>query len=178
MKATFSVWWVCILAAGSTEARTGVPGAAGTLLPNPPAGITLWWALSSATKIRPEQSAPTEKGPAILLHCARNEREAAQLVLRPTRPLEDFRIECGNLTGPNGAELASSHIEILQVRYLDITQPTDRTSKKGLWPDPLLPTSGRLNLQPDFNHALKCIPAYSQLPEILESRKGVWAWEF
>jgi hypothetical protein len=98
MKATFSNWWVCILVAGSTQAQTRVPGAVGTLLPDQPAGITLWWALSSATKIRPDQPAPTEKGGAILLNCARNEREAAQLVLRSARQLKDFRIECGDLT--------------------------------------------------------------------------------
>ncbi len=88
-----------------------------------------------------------------MIHCARNEREAAQLVIRPTKPLDDFRIACSALAGTNGAELAASQIEILHVMYLDVAQATDRASKKGLWPDPLLPIAGALNLKADFNHA-------------------------
>lgn len=153
MNAILSVGLVCLLVAGSGKAQTRVPEAAGTLLPDPPDGIVLWWALSSATKIRPDQPPPSEKGRAILLKCARNEREAAQLVLRSARPLDGFRIECGDLTGPSGVQIPSRHVEVLQVKYLEITQPTDRASTPGLWPDPLLPIRDRLNLQANFNHA-------------------------
>ncbi len=140
---------ITLLISADTRAQT----AAGSLLPYQPAGVTLWWASSSANKIRPDQSPPTEQGSALLLNCARNEREAVQLLLRSTNRVQDFKITWSALTGPNGAEIASSQIEVLQVMYLDISEPTDRVSKEGLWPDPLLPIDGPLELKPDCNHA-------------------------
>lgn len=133
--------------------RGEVPADANLLLPTPVPGVTLWWALSSAAKIRPDQPAPTATGTAIQLNSARNEREAAQLVIRPDRRIEHLRIQCGDLTGPNGATIPANQIDLLLVKYLEITQATDRASQPGLWPDPLLPIAGPLELQPDFNHA-------------------------
>lgn len=136
---------------------SGVPGAAAatsrTLLPNPSPGLTLWWALSSAAKIRPDQPPPTETGVAIEIRCARNEREAAQLVVRSAQPLKNFQLTLSALTGPDGAEISPDRFEILQAMYLDITQPTDRASQAGLWPDPLLPVTGPLDLSAGTNHA-------------------------
>ncbi len=153
MKTTYGIWLACagitLLHLPGTQAQSS----AGTKLPNAPAGVTLWWALSSATKIRPDQPPPTEAGTNVRLSCARNEREAVQLVVRSTKPLEAFQITCSDLVGPNGTPIASSKIEALQVNYLDITQATDRASKPGLCPDPLLPITGPLELKPDFNHA-------------------------
>ncbi len=123
------------------------------LLPAPAPGVTLWWALSSAAKIRPDQPAPTTPDSAIRLNCARNEREAVQLVVRSSRQIEDFHLHGAALVGPNGATIPASQIDLLQVKYLDITQATDRASTPGLWPDPLLPITGPLELKPDFNHA-------------------------
>jgi len=137
----------------SLHAQDAAPAVAGGRLPSPAGGPTLWWALSSAAKIRPDQPPPTGPSETIRLSCARNEREAVQLVLRSPKRLDDFRISCGPLTGPGGAELASSRVELLQVMYLDIAAPTDRASQAGRWPDPLPPVTGRLGLEPDVNHA-------------------------
>jgi len=145
--------WLFGLLLTSLHAHTAALTASGTLLPDQPDSATLWWALSSAAKIRPDQLPPTAGNSAILLSSARNEREAVQLVVRPHRRLGDFRITCGGLSGPGGARIDASRIEVLQVRYLEIAVPTDNASSKGLWPDPLLPISGPLELQPDFNHA-------------------------
>jgi hypothetical protein len=153
MKNTLSNGCLVTFCTIALHAPESTATASGRLLPNPPAGVTYWWAPSSATKIRPDQPPPTEAGSAIELRCARNEREAVQLVIRPAQPLEDFRIACSALAGPGGAEIAAGQIELLQVMYLDVTQATDRASKKGLWPDPLLPVAGPLELKPDFNHA-------------------------
>jgi hypothetical protein len=113
----------------------------------------LWWALSSARKIQPEQNPPQESGTAVLMSGARGEWEAAQLVVRPARALEEFRVECQGLEGPASFNIPPSGIELLQVMYVDITQPSDRSSMKGLCPDPLLPITGPLTLRPDFNQA-------------------------
>ncbi|MEI2722852.1 MAG: hypothetical protein V9H26_04735 [Verrucomicrobiota bacterium] len=143
--------FTCMLA--SVHAEESVPAAPATLLFDQPIGATLWWALSSAAKIRPDQPPPTTKNGTIRLSSARNEREAVQFIVRPSRRLEDCRLTCGDLTGGSGARIAANQIEFLQVHYLEISEPTDRVSKKGLWPDPLLPISGPLELPPDFNHA-------------------------
>ncbi len=126
--------------------------ASGTLLPSPSEGVTLWWALSSARKIQPDQLPPELKGASLQMSCARNEREDAQLVLRCNRHLEDFQITCGPLVGP-GSSIPTTNIEVLQVLYLEVKQATDGSSIKGLCPDPLAPVRAPLELRPDFNHA-------------------------
>lgn len=145
--------WLFALCLASRPAHAAAPAASGSLLADQPANATLWWALSSAAKIRPDQSPPIATNSTLLLSSARNEREAVQLVVRPHLQLEDFRIICGSLTGANGAQIDASQIEVLQVRYLQINEATDRASQKGLWPDPLMPISESLELKPDFNHA-------------------------
>jgi hypothetical protein len=153
MKNPLSAVWLFALCLTSLPAEDSASTIYGGRLPDQPPGIALWWALSCATKIRPDQPPPTAANSTIRLSSAGNEREAVQLVVRAARRLEDFRLTCGALTGPNNAQIASNHVEMFQVRYLEITKPTDRTSEKGFWPDPLLPISGPLELQPDFNHA-------------------------
>lgn len=152
MKSSFHFVTCCV----GALLLSGVPGAAAasrTLLPNSSPGLTLWWALSSAAKIRPDQPPPTETGAAIEIRCARNEREAAQLVVRSAQPLKHFQLTLSALTGPGGAEISPGRFEILQAMYLDVTQPTDRASRAGLWPDPLLPVTGPLDLSAGTNHA-------------------------
>jgi len=153
MKNPLPAGWLFVLCLTSLQTQASASPVSAGLLPSQPSGVTLWWALSSAAKIRPDQPPPTVTNSTIQFSSAGNEREAVQLVVRAANRLEDFRLTCGPLAGPNGAQIARSNIEILQVMYLEITEPTDRASKKGLWPDPLLPISGPLELKPDFNHA-------------------------
>ena len=51
--------------------------------------VGLWWC-SSGWKVGRERRLPEEKGEAILIRAARNEAEAAQLVVRPSVPLKNF----------------------------------------------------------------------------------------
>jgi hypothetical protein len=131
----------------------GDPASSGAAEADSPPALAVGWTISSAAKIRPDQPVPSGRQMPVAIRCARNEREAAQVVLRSREPVRQFRIRCSALTGPNNAVLAERQVEILQVKYLNITQPTDRSAKPGLWPDPLLPVSGPLDLQPDFTHA-------------------------
>jgi len=153
MKITLCTWWFYGLVAFATFAQTGTPSASGVLLPGQSEGVTLWWALSSSAKIQPNQPPPKQTGSAILMSSARNEREAVQLLVRSTNRLEQCRIACSPLKGPDTAQIAADQVEILQVMYVNVTQPSDPSSMKGLCPDPLLPVSGPLELQPNFNHA-------------------------
>ncbi len=98
--------------------------------------VGLWWA-SSGWKISPDKALPEAKGRAIVIRAARNEAEAAQLVVRPTVSLQDFTLRTAALTGPDGATIPAKNVEVLKVRYVNVTVPTDKSSVGGLWPDPL-----------------------------------------
>ena len=107
----------------------------------------LWWA-SSGWKIGRDRALPAATGEAILIAAARNEAEAAQLVVRPSRTLKGLRIAVGPLAGPNRASIAAGSIEVLEVRYVNVTIPTDKTAVAGYWPDPLPPLTGPIDLAP------------------------------
>jgi hypothetical protein len=140
---------VALLAAASADAEV----AAGALLPDQPPDARLWWAWSSAAKIRPDQTPPTRREHAIRIRCARNETDAAQLIIRPTKALAGFVIEPTALLGADGTMIAPEQIEILEVGNVQIVQPTDRAGSTGPWPDPLFPITATLELAANKNHA-------------------------
>jgi len=137
----------------------------GAKLPGSSDAAALWWA-SSGWKVSRDRKVPEATSTAIRLALARNEREAAQLVVRPEASLTGLRLTPGTLTNAQGDVLAAEHVELLQVGYLRITQPTDELGSRGEWPDPLPPIDGPLDLAPGANqpfwvcvHAPKGTPA-------------------
>jgi len=112
--------------------------------------VGLWWA-SSGWKISPDKLPPETKGRTIMIRAARNEAEAAQLVVRPTLPLRGFTIRTEALTGPGGAAIPAENVEVLEVRYVNVTHPTDKSSVAGLWPDPLPPFKEPIELEAGKN---------------------------
>lgn len=154
MKTALLTWCLslCLSVVAALPVQRDTIGASQLLLPSPD-GVTLWWALSSCRKIQPDQAPPGHTTSTVSLACSRNEREAVQLVVRPSKPLEDFQISIGPVEGPSGAVIPPQGIELLQVMYSDVKQPSDRMSLKGLCPDPLLPLRGPVNLKPNFNQA-------------------------
>lgn len=113
--------------------------------------VGLWWA-SSGWKISPDPprhdgGLPETKGRTIVIRAARNEAEAAQLVVRPTIFLRGFTVRTGALTEPGGATIPAKNVEVLKVRYVNVTHPTDKSSVPGLWPDPLPPLKGPAELE-------------------------------
>lgn len=143
--------------------------AAGALLSNPPPGVQLWWAGSSATKIRPDQAPPTRRDDTLRIRCACNETDAAQIILRSATPMAGFGIEATPFTGPDGATLAPAQIEVLQVGQVQIAQPTDGAGASGPWPDPLLPIREPLALAANSNHAF-----WIRIHAPREARPGVY----
>ncbi|MBN2492842.1 MAG: DUF4091 domain-containing protein [Planctomycetes bacterium] len=115
-------------------------------------GAALWWA-SSGWKIDRRRPAPeATSSRALELSAARNETEAVQLVIRAgAAAVEGLRVAAGPLTGPNGAEIPAAAIDVLRVAYVRITDPTDPTSVAGLWPDPLPPLAGPIDVPPGTN---------------------------
>jgi hypothetical protein len=100
--------------------------------------LALWWC-SSAHKVRPADEVPLEKGDAIRISAARNEAEAAQLVIYPHEKISILSVRPATLTGPAGAVIPADNVEILRVRYVTTTIATDKTCQLGEWPDPLPP---------------------------------------
>jgi hypothetical protein len=122
----------------------------GELLPGSNEQVGLWWA-SSGWKISRDRPLPETAGPSVMIRAARNEAEAAQLVVRPTSSLNGLTVRTGVLTGPGGATISAENVAVLKVRYVNVTQATDKSSVPGLWPDPLPPLKGSIDLEPGKN---------------------------
>jgi hypothetical protein len=147
-RACFTVWFLLSL----PNAMAGAPAAgSGERLAGAPPGLQLWWTLSSAAKVRPQTSVPSGEGEAVQLYCARNETEAAQVVVRSDQPLAGVRWSSSTLVGTAGQ--GSIAMELLQAQYLEVRQATDSHSETGPWPDPLTPVRGPIDLAAGMNHA-------------------------
>jgi hypothetical protein len=125
----------------------------GKLLPSSTGKVGLWWA-SSGWKISRDKPLPDAKSSAVMICAAGNEAEAAQLVVRPTIALRGLAVRAGMLTGPGGAIIPAENVEVLRVRYVNVVQPTDKSSVLGLWPDPLPPFKSPIDLEPQKNQPL------------------------
>ena len=117
----------------------------GELLSAGGADPAVWWA-SSGWKVSRTRAPPGRPGEAMVIEAAGNETEAAQLVLRPVRPLQGLRLRPTDLTGPAGAAIPADLIEILRVGYVPVRRPTDAAGEAAWWPDPLLPVDSALDL--------------------------------
>lgn len=122
----------------------------GYTLPGDSDEVKLWWA-SSGWKVSRTRPAPREKAEAMRIQVARNEREAAQFVLRPSHPLQAMRVFPRPLEGANGAVLPAEAVEVLRVGYVPVSQPTDSVGVAGAWPDPLPPLTGAVDLAANEN---------------------------
>ena len=122
----------------------------GKLLPVSSKKIGLWWA-SSGWKISPDKPLPKETSRAITIRMAKNETEAVQLVIRPTFNLKALTIHTSTFAFAGAAVIPRENIEVLKVQYVDVTRPTDKSSTPGLWPDPLPPLKGPIDLKANKN---------------------------
>lgn len=125
----------------------------GEMLPGATEAVGLWWA-SSGWKVSRHRALPAATGEALAIAAARNETEAAQLVLKPVAELKNFTVKANALAGPDGASLPAEAVEVLRVRYVNIQRPTDETGGKGLWPDPLPPLPDAMTLEAGVNQPL------------------------
>lgn len=96
---------------------------------------------STMTKVRPDRPYSGTPARAVSLSLARNESEAAQLVVVPLdRALRDVQVEVSDLKGPRKATLPASAIDVNLVGYVEVKQKSGRSpGEPGLYPDPLLP---------------------------------------
>ncbi|HPO14557.1 MAG TPA: DUF6067 family protein [Candidatus Hydrogenedentes bacterium] len=125
----------------------------GETLPQSSDRVGLWWA-SSGWKISQKRPLPKAHGECLQIKTAKNEMEAAQLVVRPSKPLKGFLAKTEALKGPADAVIPAEDVEVLRVRYVNVTQPTDYTSVAASWPDPLPPFKGAIDLAENMNQPL------------------------
>jgi len=140
----------------------------GELLPGSSEQVGLWWA-SSGWKVGRERGLPSEKGKAMVVRAAKNEVEAAQLIIRPATALKGLTIKAGVLAGPAGATIAAQNIEVLEVRYVNVTRPTDRSAVAGYWPDPLPSMTKPIDLEAGKNQ-----PFWIRVKAPRDARAGVY----
>lgn len=120
-----------------------------SLTPTP--GGDLWWC-EGVYKVPPHRLPPPQEhaataaevrnrrgAGAITIETARREREHVQLVFRPADPVGPIHVGAARLTGPGGKTLPPDAVQIRQVAYVPVREPTDRTGVADEWPDPLPP---------------------------------------
>lgn len=125
----------------------------GAKLPGGNEDVALWW--SDATrKIDRQRPVPSATSEAVQLMAARNEFEAAQIVVRATRALQGLSAAGGALRGPGGAVIDASNVTVLRVRYVPVRVPTDYVGCVGDWPDPLPPLDKPIDVAAGSNQPL------------------------
>jgi hypothetical protein len=125
--------------------------------------VDIWWS-SGTFRIMPDTPRPEGAGDTIFLKMARNEYESAQIVVRSRKPLQNARVEVGDLTGKSGI-IISNESTLRKVEYVFVSKPTDSYGSKGWWPDPLPPVEGAIDLDAGINNTFFITlhtPPYSQ----------------
>ena len=100
----------------------------GAVFDGAPKGFTCW-AQSSGRKVFRGRPAPTAKAASLQIAAARNEEEAAQLVVRPDHVVKGVKVTAEGLDAID--------MEIRRVGYVLVDIPMDRMGSRGLWPDPI-----------------------------------------
>jgi len=140
----------------------------GERLPGSTKKVGLWWAPSGwkTSRVRP---APANQGGAVRIQAAKNEAESAQIVVRPDKGMKGLTATADALKGPAGTVIPADAIDILRVRYVMVTRPTDSTGCVAPWPDPLPPLKGPLDLE-----AMKNQPLWIRVTVPKDAKPGVY----
>ncbi len=109
--------------------------------PDDQPGLGLAVASPMEKVLRDGQSLRAEVTKELRLHAARNEYEAAQVVVvsLSRRDVADCRATVTDLTGPGGARIGKENLRLSVVGYVKTGKPRYETTFVGDWPDPLLP---------------------------------------
>ncbi|MBI4979839.1 MAG: DUF4091 domain-containing protein [Spirochaetes bacterium] len=114
--------------------------------------VAVWWA-QSGWRISEERPAPAARGAALVIRAAKNEADAAQIVIRPAKDLRGLTAVMCDLKGAKGV-ISPEHVDILAVRCVPVEIPTDTVGCAGNWPDPLMPITAPMNIAAGRNQPL------------------------
>ncbi|MGD9495992.1 MAG: glycoside hydrolase domain-containing protein [Armatimonadota bacterium] len=115
--------------------------------------VDLWWC-EGTYKVNRDRPAPTASDPTVRLEAGRGEFEPVQVVVRPKRDLSALTARVSDLSGPGGASIPASAIDILRVGYVYVHTPTDAQGAVGWWPDPLPPLDEPVDVAAGQNQPL------------------------
>ena len=110
----------------------------GERLPGGEPDIALWRA-SSGWKVARTRKPPKDRANELRIGTAINEAEEAQLVVTPAVALTDVRVTATAPSNVKGDEIPLSAVDVLRVRYVNITDVVEHGAVRGLYPDPLPP---------------------------------------
>ncbi len=115
----------------------------------------VWWC-EAGWKIAPKRLVPRAESPAATLSAARNDREAVQIVVRPSNDvdLRQLSVAAGAFVGPDGAAIPAENVKVMRVHYHRVHTPTDSTGVCDEWPDALPPLNDPLDLPAGRNQPL------------------------
>jgi hypothetical protein len=114
---------------------------------------TLWWC-EAAHKVPRQRPLPADCSEAVQLSAAKNDCEAAQIVVTPSEPLRGLTAKASAMSGPHGATIPADRVEVLRVYYHFVDHPTDRTGLRDFWPDALPPLRKPLDIPAGQNQPL------------------------
>lgn len=100
--------------------------------------LRVWWC-EAGWKVGRSRPVPTAEKTPVELAAAGNDWEAVQIVLSPTADVEILKARCDDFRGPGEARIPAGNTRILWAYYHWVEHPTDRTGRKGWWPDALPP---------------------------------------
>jgi len=115
--------------------------------------VAVWWC-EATWKVAKQRAVPDSESVAATLSAAKNDFQAVQVVVRPTKELRQLTATASDLRGPNGAVIPAKDISILQVYYHYVHTTTDRTGVIDWWPDALPPLDKPLDLAAGQNQPL------------------------
>jgi len=115
-------------------------------------GMQFWWT-ENARNVSKTRALPRERSRGIEISLAKNEYEAAQLVLYSHQDV-DAKIQAGEFKNASGETLPSAAIQLYRVGYVFVKSPTDRLGEIGDWPDPLHPLENKLSLKAKENQPI------------------------
>lgn len=118
------------------------------------AGDTEVWCCDAAWKISRQRPSPKATSTAATFSAAKNDHEAVQIVVRPSKDMKQLTAVADAFVGPDGATIPASNIQILREYYHFVHAPTDRTGVRDWWPDALPPLNAPLDLPAGQNQPL------------------------
>ena len=116
--------------------------------------VVIWWC-ESGWKIGRNRGAPqkTSGSPTpIRISCSRNEYESAQVILTPLTEGELLSASAEFL--PSGDSPPAVFVSFYEVAYVPVITPTDSSTMRGLYPDPLPPLKTPLKLAAHNNQPI------------------------
>lgn len=113
----------------------------------------IWWC-ESTYKVTRKRNVPTGLSKPLELSAAKNDYESLQIVLRPETDRQLKSIAISDLKNAQGKKIDSKNIEIREVLYHFVENPTDYTGVRDFYPDALAPLSAPLKMSGGQNYPI------------------------